>query len=95
MKIMLKNKDTGVMKEVKVGFSWTTLLFGTFTPLVRGDWKWAIIQFIAAILSYGASHILFAFIYNKIYIKDLLNKGYVAATETGQRVLEDKGYIAK
>jgi hypothetical protein len=37
MKIQLKHKDSGLLKEPKIGFSWTTLFFGLFVPLFRGS----------------------------------------------------------
>ena len=54
MNIKLRNKN-GVLTECKVGFSWTNLFFGFLTPLFRADIKWAIIQFILAIVSYSVS----------------------------------------
>lgn len=76
--IIFKNPHTGAMKEAPVGFSWTVLFFGIFPPLFRGDWKWAIIMLIAAIITFGLSHFVFMFIYNKLYIKDLIGSGYKA-----------------
>ena len=75
MKRMMKN-EIGQVKVVKEGFSWTMLFFGIFVPLYRGDWKWFLIMLIANIFTYGLASIVFAFIYNKIYINDLLEKGY-------------------
>ena len=49
MNIRLKN-DIGMVKECKVGFSWTILLFGFFPPFFRGDWKWGLIQLVLAFL---------------------------------------------
>lgn len=72
----LKNEH-GVTKEVKKGFSWTTLLFGIFVPLIRGDWKWFIISIIADIVTFGLFWFVFPFFYNKVYLNDLLNAGYV------------------
>ena len=67
----------GVIKEAPVGYSWTMLFFGIFVPLLRGDWKWAAITLLAAIFSYGlVPLIIFPFIYNKFYLKDLIYKGY-------------------
>lgn len=37
-------------KEVKVGFSWTTLLFGFFPSLFRGHWNWAVMIFVVQFL---------------------------------------------
>ena len=75
MKRMMKN-EIGQVKVVKEGFSWTMLFFGIFVPLYRGDWKWFLIILIANIFTYGWASVVFAFIYNKIYINDLLEKGY-------------------
>ena len=75
MKRTMKN-EIGQVKIVKEGFSWTMLFFGIFVPLYRGDWKWFLIILIANLFTYGLASIVFAFIYNKIYINDLLEKGY-------------------
>lgn len=78
----------GDVKEVKLGFSWTTFFFAFFVPLFRGDFLWAAVFFFspAAVLAiipmvYPFLSIIFGFIYNKIYVKDLLKKGYEAQTE--------------
>lgn len=72
----LKNEQ-GVTKEVKKGFSWTMLFFGIFVPLARGDWKWFLISLLAGIVTVGISWLIFPFFYNKIYLNELLEKGYV------------------
>jgi hypothetical protein len=76
MKIIFEHPQTGETKEAPVGFSWTMLFFGVFVPLFRGDFKWALITFLAAIVTFGISWFVFPFIYNKLYIKDLLSKGF-------------------
>ena len=75
MKRTMKN-EIGQVKVVKEGFSWTMLFFGIFVSLCRGDWKWFLIILIANLFTYGLASVVFAFIYNKIYINDLLEKGY-------------------
>jgi hypothetical protein len=74
--IQFQNKHTGSIALAPVGFSWTVLFFGFFPPILRKDWKWAFIVFFAAIFSWGFSNLLFAFIYNKSYIKGLFLDGY-------------------
>lgn len=100
MHVRLKN-DAGVVKEVKLGFSWTTFFFGFFPALFRGDLKWAAIMFITAVtvgfftLGFGAwiPGIIFSFIYNKINIKELLEKGYRPADEITESALVANGII--
>ena len=75
MKRTMKN-EIGQIKVVKEGFSWTMLFFGIFVPLCRGDCKWFLIILVANLFTYGLASVVFAFIYNKIYINDLLEKGY-------------------
>lgn len=66
----------GVNKQVKKGFSWSMLLFGVFVPMVRGDWKYFFISLILAIITSGISWLIFPFVYNKLYLNDLLSSGY-------------------
>ena len=102
MRALLKNSG-GVTKEVKVGFSWTTFFFGFFPALFRGDLKWAAILVVIELvlgsftLGIGAwvSGVVFSFVYNKIYIKELIEKGYQPANEESRRLLEDNQIISK
>lgn len=101
MKLKMKH-DSGVTKEVKYGFSWTTFFFGFIVPLVRGDIKWALIMALISIavgiptMGIGGviSGIIFSFVYNKIYIKELLVKGYKPVTEEDKSVLVENNIIS-
>jgi len=75
---MFENPNTGAIKAAPVGFSWTTFFFGFFPALFRGDWKWALIMFILLLVTAGLAGLVFMFIYNKLYIKDLIGSGYRA-----------------
>jgi len=77
------NPNTGQMREAPVGFSWTTLLFGCFPALFRSDWKWAIIMFLAACVTFSLSWLVFPFVYNKLYIADLAKQGYKVRSVVG------------
>lgn len=91
MKAVLKHPQTNEIREVKVGFSWTTLFFGCFPALIRGDFKWALIMFLAALVTYGISWFVFPFIYNKLYIKELARKGYKPVDEFTKGLLKNYG----
>ncbi len=93
MKVRLNN-DIGVVKECKVGFSWTTLFFGIFVPLLRGDGKWAAIMFVLAFITIGISWLVMPFIYNKKYITKLMENGYKPASDADRDILINKGMIA-
>ena len=82
-------------KEIKIGFSWSMFFFGAFVPLFRGDWKWFLIIlgidvvltitnliFIMPLLMLGLS-----FFYNRLYAKDLHDKGYRGLTPEEDREL--------
>ena len=76
--VNLKHPEFEVTKEAPVGFSWTILFFGPFPPIFRGDWKWGLIILVAAFLTFGLSSFIFMFIYNKLYLKSLLEQGYTS-----------------
>jgi hypothetical protein len=77
--IIFKNKFTGEARVAPVGFSWTVFFFGFFPPLFRSDWKWAIIMLLCALITAGLSTLVFIFVYNRLYIKDLVNNGFTAS----------------
>ena len=93
--IEFTNEYTGQYKTAPVGFSWTTLFFGCFPAMFRSDWKWAAIQFGLALVTAGISWLVMPFIYNKMHIKDLLNKGFVTTDENQSRYLVAKGIVSK
>lgn len=82
--IVFKNPTYGSVKRAPVGFSWTTAIFGIWPALFRGDFKWFGIQIgigmLVGVLTFGSgtivSFIVFGFIYNKLYIKELVKSGY-------------------
>ena len=80
-RLLLEHPDTGAQKEAPVGVSWTVLFFCFIPPLLRGDIKWGLIMLAFWLLSAGLFsswliHIVFMFIYNKLFIKELLAEGY-------------------
>lgn len=92
MIVRLKN-DIGMVKEAKIGFSFTTFFFGTFVPALRGDWKYAGIMVVCSMITCGISTLVFPFVYNKLYIKELLMKGFLPASDTDRNILVEKGFI--
>ncbi|KIL45573.1 hypothetical protein KP77_28650 [Jeotgalibacillus alimentarius] len=102
MKVKLVNNG-GVVKVVKVGFSWTTFFFGFFPALFRGDLKWALIMFIleavlgSFTLGIGAwiTGVIFSFKYNNIYIKELIEKGYTPVSQEDKTILQQEDIITR
>lgn len=74
--LVMENPPTGARKLAPVGLSWTVLLFGFLPPLFRGDIKWGVIILLFWLFSAGLTNIVFMFIYNKLYIKELMLEGF-------------------
>ena len=99
MNANLKNPVTNQVKQVKAGFSWTTFFWGFFPALFRGDWKWFaiifLIELITGIVTGGLGtwivSIVFSFIYNKMYINDLISKGFIPTDDASKNILLSKG----
>ncbi len=87
-------KKDNLIKKGLVGFSWTTLFFGFFVPIIRGDVKWAIVMVVVTLFAFVLSNIVFAFIYNKQYTTRLLESGYEPADEYSRGILRSGGIIA-
>ena len=92
--LTLEDKKNKIIKEAPVGFSWTTIFFGGFVPLFRGDWPWFFIMLIANVISFGLAGILFGFIYNRIYIQNMLKKGFkIKSYDGNKKLIESKAQI--
>lgn len=92
MRVNIRNQS-GMVKQVKLGFSWTMLFFGIFVPLFRGDLKWTILSLILVIITSGFAWFFLPFFYNRMYVKSLLEKGWYPADEISRDILVSKGFI--
>ena len=85
---LMKNASNELdVRKGLVGFSWTTLIFGFFPALFRGDFKWFLVMLLAGMVTFGFAYIIFAFIYNKIYTRSLLERGYKPVDERGKTLI--------
>ena len=85
--IELKNSK-GKIKKVKLGFSWTTLFFGPFPALNRQDGLWALIILAGLLFTGGFLLPVFAFVYNKVYLNNLLKSGYTLVESKHEEEVE-------
>jgi hypothetical protein len=76
---MMRHPQTGLVKKGLVGFSWTTLFFGGFPALFRGDIVIGLVTMVLSFFTLGISNIIWAFMYNKQYTRRLVEGGYVFA----------------
>jgi hypothetical protein len=83
--VSMIHEKTGIKKDGYFGYSWTTLFFGPFPMLFRGDFLTFLGYFavggIFAFITYGIGWFIvflaWSFMYNGIYTKKLLEQGYV------------------
>ena len=78
-------EKSGLIKQAPVGFSWTTLFFGMFPALFRGDFKWTLIMLLAGLFTAGLAFVIFAFIYNRLYITSMIEAGYKVKNYSGNK----------
>jgi hypothetical protein len=98
--VNIKNPKTNQVKQVKAGFSWTVFFFGFFPPLFRGDWKWLLILLvldIVGLFSFGflsfAANLVFSFLYNKFYLQDRINEGWIPCDEASKSIMLSRGIV--
>lgn len=87
-------KKDSLLRKGFVGFSWTCFFFGFLVPICRGDWKWFFIMLIAGCITLGLANLVFCFIYNKIYTRNLLEtQGYIPADDYSKQLLAQAGLV--
>lgn len=75
MILSFKN-EVGLVKQVKLGVSWTAFFFGVIPLFVRGMWGLGIMWTIAAMCTMGLSNIVLMFVANKQKAHFYLENGY-------------------
>lgn len=97
-KVVMVNNEKGKIKESPAGFSWTTIIFGFWPALLRGDFLGAlVIAIINAATNfnpvlYVLSSVLIAIFYNYVYVSRKISNGYGVPTNSGKELLEKHGY---
>lgn len=97
-KVVMVNHEKVKIKESPAGFSWTTLIFGFWPALLRGDLLGVLV--IAIInaatnfnpILYVLSSVLIAVFYNYVYVNRKISKGYGVPTNSSKELLEKHGY---
>jgi len=92
MLVQLKN-DSGLVRQVKVGFSWTAFFFGGLVFFFRGMSSQGLIWVILSLITFGLSNLYLMFAINKMTAHHYLEKGYKAIGE-GWNVAGSKWGIA-
>ena len=87
-------------KEVKFGFSWGAFFLGFIYPLIKEDYMVAGISFvvisIASMIFFPLIFVLsmvFGFLYNKMYVKNLIKQGWHPFTEEDAQILRMNGIL--
>ena len=99
--IVLVLPASGFVKKCSTGYCWGMFWFNCLCPLFRGDLRWFFAAFVGTLFLSSISMglllpfcgPLFAFLYNKRYIKTQLEKGFVPADDIAREWLADKGII--
>mgnify|MGYP003147638944 CR=1 FL=1 len=73
MKVLTR---AGEQRVVTTGFSFTSLFFGIFVPISRGDGKGLLIQLFLGFITCGFSWLIIPFTYNRAYEDRLRNRGW-------------------
>lgn len=98
--VQMKHTQSGILKSGFYGFSWTSLFFGGFPALFRGDVAYGVGVLAAGVIfgAFSAGFLWFviglvwAFIYNKNFTHRLLQSGY-EFSDTAERTASAKSVL--
>jgi len=91
--VTLKN-EAGVVKELKVGFSWTTFFWGGWVAMFRGQWGEVAKWFFLNPITLGIWGIVQCWTANKKTIIYHIEKGYKPATDRDKNILIQQSIIS-
>lgn len=74
--IKVRHKDSGINKNIFIGYSWTYFFFGFFVPIFRGEVSIGFFHLFLSILTFGVFQLVMPFIYNKQFSHRQLVAGW-------------------
>ena len=91
--IAMKNSNTGEVKEVPIGFSWTYLFFGPIVCLIRKHYSgysgfWLTCLF--GLFTSGLYILVMAFYFNKNYCLSLMDEQFKPVGNLANLKISDK-----
>lgn len=94
-KLVTLTHSSGIIRKAYLGFSWTSLLFGPFPALLRGDFiafftylfVWSATFLLSAGWAVPFFWLIWAFLYNRWHARRLIERGY--AISGGQVPIEE------
>jgi hypothetical protein len=92
--IVSMRNDSGLIRQVKVGFSWTAFFFGGCPFFFRGIPMYGVAWVLLGLFTLGFSNLLLCFIINKQTAHYYLEHGY-KITGTGWDVAGPKWGISR
>jgi hypothetical protein len=75
-KVLLRHRESGLVRNGYFGWSWTYQIFGWLVPVVRGEIVIAVMHLVFTIVTFGLFQIVMPFLYNKQYMTRLLTDGW-------------------
>lgn len=87
--IKVRHKDSGINKNIFIGYSWTYFFFGFFVPIFRGEIGIGVFHLIFSIVTFGVFQLIMPFLYNKQYSHRMLNSSWILSDS------EEKNNLAK
>lgn len=93
MKIALRHKDTGVVKQLKSGFSWTFLFFGALVYIFRGNWSEFFKCFFFTGITLGIYQLVQCWTANKKELVRYMERGYIPVDQRDAEALSRAGII--
>ena len=75
--IKVEHKESGIGKNIFIGYSWTYFLFGFFVPIFRGEIVIGVFHLIFSIVTFGVFQLIMPFLYNKQYSHRMLNSSWI------------------
>jgi len=97
-KVVMVNNEKEKIKDSPAGFSWTTLVFGFWPALLRGDFLGTLVIMIINAgtgsypVLYVLSSVMVSIFYNYTYINRKIGKGYELPTDNSKELLKKHGY---